>query len=138
MKYRFIEKAGPAEANGIITIYKTQGWWDRGASRAGLNRLIRGSHCFLVAERDGSIIGMGRAISDRAGDAYIQDVAVLKSERGTGAGKGIVSALVRRLKRDGITWIALIAQDNSGAFYGKLGFKTLKNASPMLSKGSYV
>ena len=137
VKYRFIANASPAEANGIITIYRAQGWWPQG-SRAALNRLIKGSHCFLVAERDGAIIGMGRAISDGVGDAYLQDVAVLKGERGAGAGKAIVAALCRRLKRDGINWIALIAQDGSGPFYAKLGFRPLKNALPMLIKGARV
>jgi len=137
IKYRFITKASAAEATGIITIYRAQGWWPRG-SRAGLNRLIRGSHCFLAAERNGKIVGIGRAISDGAGDAYLQDVAVLKAERGRGLGKGLVAALCRRLKRDGVNWIALIAQDGSAPFYSKLGFRPLPNALPMLIKGARV
>ena len=137
VKYRFIANASPAEANGIITIYRAQGWWRQG-SRAALNRLIKGSHCFLVAERAGAIVGMGRAISDGTGDAYLQDIAVLKAERGAGTGKGLVAALVRRLKRDRITWIALIAQDGSGPFYARSGFRPLSNALPMLIKGARV
>lgn len=137
IKYRFIADASPAEATGIITIYRSQGWWARG-SRAALNRLIRGSHCFLVAERDGRIVGMGRAVSDGVSDAYLQDVAVLKTERGAGTGKALVGALCRRLRRDGIDWIALIAQDGSAPFYRKLGFRPLANALPMLIKGARV
>jgi len=63
---------------------------------------------------------------------------VLKSERGTGAGSAIVKAITRRLKTDGIKWIGLIAQDNSSAFYSRLGFKLIKRARPMLSKGCNV
>jgi spermidine synthase len=136
-KYRFISTASPAEATGIITIYRAQGWWRR-ATRAGLNRLIRGSHCFVVAEKDGVIVGMGRAVSDGVSDAYLQDVAVLAAERGRGTGAGIVKALTRRLKRDGIGWIALIAQDGSAPFYAGLGFRRLKRADPMLIKGAGV
>lgn len=136
--YRFVAKAAPAEAEKIITLYKAHGWWTRGDGPAALNRLIRGSHCFVVAQRSGEIIGMARAISDRAGDAYIQDVAVLPGHRGDGAGKGLVAAVCRRLKRDGIAWIALIAQDNSEKFYRKLGFTTLRRAAPMLIKGARV
>jgi len=138
VKYKFLEKASPAEAAGILALYKAQGWWGRGATRTALNRLIRGSHCFIVAQRGGAIAGMARAISDRAGDAYLQDVAVLKQERGSGLGKALVAALCRRLKRDGIDWIGLIAQDKSDPFYKKLGFVILQNAAPMLSKGSHV
>ena len=135
--YRFIKSASQAEANGIITIYRAQGWWGRGG-RAELNRLIRGSHCFAVAERDGRIIGIGRAISDGCCDAYLQDIAVLEGHRGSGAGRGLVRELCRRLRRDGVNWIALIAQDGSEPFYSGLGFRTLRNAKPMLVKGAKV
>lgn len=133
--YRFVSRATPADANGIITIYRAQGWWRR-ATRAQLDRLVRGSLCFVVAERDGRIIGMGRAIGDGVSDAYLQDIAVLKGDRGAGAGAGIVRALTGRLRRGGIRWIGLIAQDGSEPFYAELGFKRLVNAAPMLVKGA--
>ena len=135
---RFIGKADAGTLNGIITIYRAQGWWKRADGPALLKKIIKGSHCFAVAELDGRIVGMGRAISDGVSDAYIQDVAVLKSERGTGAGSAIVKALKARLKRDGVGWLGLIAQDGSEPFYLKLGFKTLGKAAPMLLKGSNV
>ncbi len=81
---------------------------------------------------------MGRAISDDVSDAYIQDMAVLEGERGSGAGGAILETIIKRLKNDGIKWVGLIAQDNSEYFYRKSGFKTLKKAHPMLSRGSYV
>lgn len=136
--FRFISKASAATLKEIITLYRVQGWWNRRDKPELLPRIIKGSHCFVIAERKGRVIGMGRAISDGAGDAYIQDVTVLKSERGTGAGSAIVKAITRRLKADGIKWIGLIAQDNSSAFYARLGFKFIKHARPMLSKGSNV
>ena len=135
---RFIGKADAGTLNGIITIYRAQGWWKPADRPALLKKIIRGSHCFAVAELDGRLIGIGRAISDGVSDAYIQDVAVLKSERHWGAGSAIMKTLQARLKRDGIGWLGLIAQDKSEPFYLKLGFKTLKNAAPMLAKGSNV
>ncbi|HAH32257.1 MAG TPA: N-acetyltransferase [Elusimicrobia bacterium] len=135
---RFISKADPSTLNCIITLYRAQGWWGRYDKPALLSRIISGSHCFLTAEHEGRIIGIGRAISDGVSDAYIQDVTVLKSERGTGAGSAIVKAIYKRLKTDGIKWIGLIAQDNSAAFYSRLGFKILRRAQPMLSKETNV
>ena len=135
---RFIGKADAGTLNGIITIYRAQGWWKRSDGHPLLKKIIRGSHCFAVAELDGRIIGIGRAISDGVSDAYLQDVAVLKSARHSGDGSAIVKALKARLKRDGVGWLGLIAQDGSKPFYLKLGFKTLTNAAPMLSKGSNV
>ena len=135
---RFIKNADAALLQRIITLYQAHGWWDPSDKPALLRRIIKGSHCFLVAERDGRLIGMGRVISDDCSDAYIQDVAVLRSERGSGAGSAIINALKKKLKADGINWLGLIAQDNSAPFYARLGFAELKRAKPMLSKGSHV
>ncbi len=136
--FRFVTAPSPGTLKRIITLYRAHGWWKPGDTPAGLRRLIRGSHCFAVAERGGEVVGMARAISDRASDAYIQDVAVLESERGRGTGRRLVRAVLARLRRDGIGWVALIAQDDSHPFYRKLGFRRLGRALPMLSKGTHV
>jgi len=135
---RFISTADAPLLKRIITLYRAQGWWDPADRPALLRRIIKGSHCFLTAEKDGVVVGMGRAISDGVSDAYIQDVAVLKSERGAGTGSAIIKALEKRLKADGIKWLGLIAQDGSSPFYARLGFKELERAAPMLSKDSHV
>lgn len=97
-----------------------------------LGKMIKNSHCFLIAVENGLATGMGRAISDRTNDAYIQDVAVLKKRRKTGIGSEIIKRIVKKLEQDGIKWIGLIAQDNSSHFYKKLGFKTLNDSHPMV------
>lgn len=135
---KLIKNPGAETLKGIITIYRAHGWWKPSDRPALLGRLIRGSHCFAVAESGGRVIGMGRAISDGVSDAYIQDMAVLEGERQAGVGGAILKALLRRLRRDGVRWVGLIAQDNSEYFYRQAGFKTLKKAHPMLSAGSYV
>ncbi len=135
---KFVKDPAPAALKGIITLYRAQGWWKPGDRPSALRRMIRGSHCFAVAEKDGRLIGMGRAISDGVCDAYIQDMAVLERERGSGTGKAVLAAILKRLKEDGVNWVGLIAQDNSEYFYKKAGFRTLRKAHPMISKESYV
>lgn len=135
---RFIKKADPACLKRIITLYKNEGWWSPGDNPRGLRRLIAGSHCFLLAERDGELAGMGRAVSDGVSDAYLQDIVVAAGQRGRGLGSALVKALVRRLKADGINWIGLIAQGGSAPLYSKHGFSEFKSAVPMLYKGSRV
>jgi spermidine synthase len=138
VKYRFVTTADPVTLRGIITLYRAHGWWDPADTPALLKRIIKGSHCFVIAERGGAVIGMARAISDGASDAYIQDVAVQPSQRGGGIGRALVRRLLGRLRRDKVRWTGLIAQDNSSPFYAGLGFKPLAKALPMLSKGSHV
>ena len=138
IRVKLVKKPDPAALKGIITIYRAHGWWKPSEKTALLKKIIKGSHCFAVAEREGRIIGIGRAISDGVSDAYIQDMAVLETERGSGAGGAILKALLKSLGKDGIKWVGLIAQDNSEYFYRKAGFKVLKKAHPMISKESYV
>jgi spermidine synthase len=70
----------------------------------------------------GVIIGMGRAVSDRAYDAYIQDVFVKPEFRGRGLAKEITRMIIDRLQRDGMKWIGLIATPEAKAMYVRMGF----------------
>lgn len=139
IEYTFLEKPPDAQQiERILALYHQQGWWgdDAGAigeNSAMLKGIVAGSHCFLTVWDQDTLAGMGRAISDRASDAYIQDVTVEKTYRGRGIGTEIVKRLVARLRQDGMPWIGLIAEKNSHAFYEPLGFQVMQNAAPMLN-----
>lgn len=133
--FAFLEKPTPAQIDQIIALYREAGWWSPSTDDGHLVvRLVAGSHCFLAAVSREGIIGMGRAISDRVSDAYIQDVTVSRAFRGRGIGSQIVRRLVRRLDDDGLSWIGLIAERNSEAFYAPLGFSPMADATPLLRK----
>ena len=133
--YRFIVNPSPDEIRQITALYRMQGWWSKDTDNYNLiARITAGSHCFLVAMEESEIIGMGRAISDGASDAYIQDVTVHHSKRGQGIGINILKKIVARLHADGLQWIGLIAEKGSFAFYHRLGFNKMPDATPMLLK----
>ena len=85
----------------------------------------------MAARSGGKLVGMGRAISDRTSDAYIQDVFVMKSARGRGVATEIVRRLSLRLRIDGLDWIGLIAADGTWPLYAKQGFAKMKRHDPM-------
>ncbi len=136
VQYAFISKPTAGQLDGILALYRMQGWWgpsgERDPEMAGA--MIRGSHCFAVAEAEGRIIGMGRALSDGVSDAYIQDVVVDPAFRGRGIGSRIVADLVHRLRHDGIDWIGLGAEAGTYDFYRKAGFTELPGCLVMLKK----
>ncbi len=86
----------------------------------------------MVAQDGQEIVGMGRAISDRASDAYIQDVTVRKKFRSQGVGTNMIRLIINRLQSDGIFWIGLIAEKGSHGFYEPIGFKPMINSTPMI------
>lgn len=117
----------------IISLYRAERWWTEGPDDPDLvARIISGSHYFIIASMDDQIIGMGRAISDGASDSYLQDITVKESHRGNGIGSRIIELLVKRLNRDGLKWIGLIAERGSHGFYQRLGFNKMPDSIPML------
>ena len=117
----------------ITALYRHEGWWSKDADDPGLVRgIIAGSHLFMIATEDDTMVGMGRALSDRSSDAYIQDVTVKKEYRSRGIGTEIIRELVKRLRADGIEWIGLIAERGSHGFYSRLGFNKMSDSIPML------
>ena len=116
----------------IISLYSSQDWWSESDNIKTLEGIIYNSHCFLVAQENKKVIGIGRVISDKISDAYIQDITVDKCYRKLGIGSEIIKKLIKRIRSDNISWIGLIAQNDSSDFYKKLGFKKMKNSAPML------
>ncbi|MBI5843783.1 MAG: GNAT family N-acetyltransferase [Deltaproteobacteria bacterium] len=128
----FLAQPTDEEVSGIISLYIEAGWWEPGADSAGLvKKLVAGSHCFAAAVIDGRIVGMARAISDRASDAYIQDVTVTGAQRHRGVASMLISAVLDRLTGDGIGWIALVAERGTEVLYDRLGFFPMQGAVAM-------
>lgn len=121
----------PTEA--IVALYEAGGWWkESAAARDVIPNMIRGSFVFMVARREGQIVGMGRAISDGASDAYIQDVVVLRELRGRGIGRELVKRLAQHCVDHRIAWVGLVAEPGTKAFYEELGFRPLEGYQPLL------
>ena len=117
---------------GIAQLYRAQRWWPAAPDHLDIvARIVAGSHCFIVAEAEGAVIGMGRAISDGVSDAYIQDVTVIPDHRRRGIGTRIVSAILDRLTADGLDWIGLIAEGGSAPLYHHLGFSPMAGGVAM-------
>ena len=134
--YTFITEPTPAQVQGVLELYRLQGWWEEpGAHDPGLaGAIIRGSHCFYIASHEGRVVGMGRAISDKASDAYIQDLIVHPEFRGKGIGTRMVQELVGRLQRDRLGWIGLVAEAGTWDFYRRIGFADMPGSVLMLKK----
>ncbi len=124
----------PDQIRQISALYYAQGWFTDAEMNLPdlIPKIVAGSHCFMIAAAENEIVGMGRSISDRVSDAYIQDVAVKAEYRGRGIGSEIIRALLRHLHADGIHWVGLIAEPGSSEFYRYLGFEEMAGAMPML------
>ena len=133
IEYSFLAAPTRGDIDRLTELYRQAGWWTDEADNPSLVAgIVAGSHCFLVARKAKTIIAMGRAISDRVSDAYIQDVTVDPAFRRQGIGSRMVAALVTRLEADGIGWVGLIAERKTHPFYRPLGFLPMADSVPML------
>jgi len=125
-----------ASKKDLIRLYKEAGWWDTSYYKHPefLNHIVEDSAVFVGAFWEKNLIGIGRALSDLASDAYIQDVTVLKEFRGKGIGRKIIQTLIKKLKENGVDWIGLVAQPGTSSFYEELGFEVLKDHVPLKYK----
>lgn len=134
LKYKFINAADPAGKGQLEALYRQAGWWTRAdeTDEGLLDRIIAGSHCFAVCVSGGDIIAMGRAVSDRAYDAYIQDIFVKPEFRGRKVGAEITRMIIQRLLDDGMKWIGLISTPEAKGLYMKLGFVEVDRTAMVL------
>lgn len=143
-RFSFLTHPTDSQTEEIVALYRAAGWWQSTGTTESdashIRDLVSGSHCFLIAtlapasNREESIIGMGRSISDGVSDAYIQDVVVALSFRGRGIATEIIRRIVDRLQTDGIGWIGLIAERNTQNLYKPIGFLPMADSTPMLKK----
>ncbi len=133
VSYSLLADPSDADLEAVVHLYRQAGWWwHTGTHLEAARRIVAGSHCFCVARHKQAIVGMGRAISDRASDAYIQDLTVAKPFRHQGVASGIVRILTERLRADGISWIGVVAAGNCAPLYRALGFAPMTNAQALL------
>lgn len=118
----------------LVALYRAGGWWKEHYRKEDLHALIRGSFAFAVATEpvSGTAVGMGRVISDGVSDGYIQDLVVLPQYRKGGVGRQIVAVLLEKCRKEGLTWIGLIAEPGTEAFYLPLGFRVLTGHVPLI------
>ncbi len=133
--FKFIQNSTDKQAEEILSLYKSAKWWEKGEQDdiAVVKKIVSGSFLFLVALENNKIIAMGRAISDGVSDAYIQDMTVAEQFRHNAIGRELLNRIREELFSRGISWIGVIAENNTKEFYQKSDFQVFADATPMTS-----
>lgn len=79
---------------------------------------------FLVAEREGEIVGMIRGCYDGS-RALVHQMAVAKGAQRQGVGKRLLHELAVRFRTDGAPSLSVTATADSKRYYAQLGFSDL-------------
>lgn len=79
---------------------------------------------FVVAERDGQVMGCGALHLYGTHLAEIRSIAVAPEAKGQGAGRALVEALLAEAKRHGVTCVCLFTR--TPEFFAHLGFEVAR------------
>lgn len=102
---------------GIIQPYAEQG----ALLPRGVAELCENIRDFIVAGQDGLVLGCGALHLYGMHLAEIRSVAVLPEQKGRGAGRLLVEALIEESKRHGVTCLCLFTR--TPGFFSRLGFE---------------
>jgi GNAT superfamily N-acetyltransferase len=98
----------------------TEAYWGRWRTREQVEAAVDGSWRVVGAYRGGEQVGFARAFSDGVSSAYLADVFVVDSARGTGLGKEIVREMIDNGPGDRFRWLLHTA--DAHGLYRQFGF----------------
>ncbi len=138
MNKLIIEPALLSDCADVAALYQEGGWWDSSWDMRMIGEIISHSFRFLVVRNEGSLLGMGRIITDGVSDAYLQDIFVTEPARGNRIGTMLVQNLLKICKEAGIGWIGITAAPDTEYFYRQFGFARMGGYIPMRYEGCFT
>jgi ribosomal protein S18 acetylase RimI-like enzyme len=107
--------------------------FDNGRTPAQLEAAFAASFAVVFAQVSGEVVGKARLLSDGISNAYLVDVWVATPHRGRGIGSAMVRRLLDRVPGQ---HVALFTSDRE-AFYRRLGFE-VERVGMSLVVGSWL
>ncbi|MER6613055.1 GNAT family N-acetyltransferase [Streptomyces xantholiticus] len=130
--YTISTDPGRLDLDRIHHWLSTDAYWAVGRSRETQDRAVAESLNFgAYVTSTGEIAGYARVVTDHVVFAYLCDVYVDRSARGTGLGTALVTAVRDHLTPLGVRRILLTTDDAHGV-YENVGFKALANPGDWL------
>jgi len=96
-------------------------YWSKGVPREVLERAFQNSLVFGLFHKEEGQVGVARMTTDKATFAYLADVFILSSHRGTGLGRWLMEIIMAYPDLQGLRRIMLATSDMQ-ALYRQFGF----------------
>lgn len=97
-----------------------ESYWAQGRSRETVAVSVENSWVLTVVAPDGTMAGMGRAVTDWATMYYLADLFILPEHRGRGLGKALVRAFVEHPRL--VSLKGLLRTKDAHSLYEQFGF----------------
>lgn len=112
----------------VVELYR-QNHWSSADKPDQLLAALRASHTLVTARIDGTLVGLGNAISDGHLVVYYPHLLVLPAYQGHGIGRRIMQAM--QTVYAGFHQQMLTADGDAIAFYERMGFSRAGKTEPM-------
>jgi len=107
----------------VIRLCEAEGWESYCADAERTYRALSATNVIcLVAAEDDRVIGFAQCLSDGAIRAYLANMVVEASRRGTGIGKMLVNEVLARCDA---VYIDLLSEDAAQGFYATFPHRTI-------------
>ncbi len=117
----------------VLNLYRSV-QWSAARKPVQLVRALKRSHSVVTAWVEGSLVGLGNAVSDGSLVVYYPHLLVLPEFQRRGIGRQLMKRLMNRYR--GFHQHILIAEAKAVSFYRKCGFKRAgKTTSMWVFKG---
>ncbi|NAW55820.1 MULTISPECIES: GNAT family N-acetyltransferase [unclassified Vibrio] len=108
----------------VYNLYQ-QAWWAKERTLEQTARCLKGSQlCIGIVGGDNNLIGFARVITDFTFKALIFDVIVCSSQRNSGLGAKLISAIQSHEDLNQVQHFELYCLPEMRAYYEKFGFST--------------
>lgn len=113
----------------LVALYRAVGWTAYADDADTLTRAIAGSSFVVTARRDGTLVGLARAICDDATICYLQDILVVPDAQRTGVGSRLAREILHRYAT--VRQKVLLTDDEPAqrAFYQSLGYTEIRDVT---------
>ena len=121
-EYEMDDSRSRVDLDAVWEFLSTEAYWGRWRTRDQVEAAIAGSWRVVgaYAREDGRQVGFARAFSDGVTSAYLGDVFVVESARGSGLGKELVREMIDNGPGAGLRWMLHTA--DAHGLYRRFGF----------------
>lgn len=131
--YRFSFNKQEIPKETVYGYLSGESYWAKGIPMELVERSIEHSICQAIYDKEGSLAGFGRMITDQAVFAYLADIFVLEAHRGKGLSKVMIQVFCDLAEQFQARRTMLATLDAQG-LYAQFNFEQLTNPERFMNR----
>lgn len=135
MSFDLVTDLSEQQIDELHDLFESE-WWTEGRDRTDIKTMLDHSD-EVVGLRDsdtGELVAFARVLTDYVYRAFVFDVIVEESRRGSGLGRRIMDAIVEHPSLSEVERLELYCSEDQTSFYEQWGFSTDVGSSRLMRR----